>query len=128
MNRNQKRAVTIARAIEVEGAESTSISESDWNLLLLAAEMNDIRAHPRILSHRVLERALRRLGYFADDDPCAVSTLADQTSQTKGDQSHGGAGAMRDCINRREIASEDAHGSRDIPAADAEYLRSLSKA
>jgi hypothetical protein len=65
MTRNQRHAVEIARAMRAGRMSESAISDRDWNLLLLAAEINDYRAKPLIVCWRVLERATKGLGYFA---------------------------------------------------------------
>ena len=65
MTRNQRHAVEIARAVDAGRLSECAISDRDWSLLLLAAEINDCRARPLIVCQRVLERAARGLGYFA---------------------------------------------------------------
>ena len=65
MTRNQRHAIEIARALCAGLLSECTMSDGDWNLLLLAAEINDCRARPPLVCQRVLERAMQGLGYFA---------------------------------------------------------------
>ena len=65
MTRNQRHAIEIARALCAGLLSECTMSDGDWNLLLLAAEINDCRAKPPLVCQRVLERAMQGLGYFA---------------------------------------------------------------
>jgi hypothetical protein len=65
MTRNQRRAIEIACALCAGHLSESTMSDCDWNLLLLAAEINDCRARPLLVCQRVLERAMQGLGYFA---------------------------------------------------------------
>lgn len=66
MTRNQQRATALARDICDGKTAASTLSDADWALLLLAAGLNACRSRPLLVGHLVLERAHRRVGYFAE--------------------------------------------------------------
>lgn len=71
MTRNQKRAIALAAGIRGGRVDPNHLPEIDWHLLLLAADMNRSSAPAGLIANRVLERAQRHVGYFAQTVPGA---------------------------------------------------------
>lgn len=69
MTHNQKRAIALAGDIHHGRIDAGQLPDVDWDLLLLAAEMNKRLAPPMLIASRVLERATRHLGYFSEVPP-----------------------------------------------------------
>lgn len=68
---NQTRAVLLAREMSAGRASTTTISDNDWNLLLLAAGLNHAASSPLEVARRVLATAYAGTGYFwPGDRPC----------------------------------------------------------
>lgn len=57
MTSNQKRAVILARDVCRGANDAASLSDDEWQLLLLAAGTNNCRPHPLPVCRRVLEQA-----------------------------------------------------------------------
>lgn len=68
MTTNQTRALSLARAVSDGRLTSTTISDDDWTLLLLAAGMNHAASTPAVVSRLVLESATAQTGYFWPGD------------------------------------------------------------
>ena len=75
VTRNQCRAAALAAEICGGRRDAAMLSEEDWHLLLLAADLNNPLSLPLLVCNRVLDRAARGVGYFdhatlaAADDP-----------------------------------------------------------
>ena len=67
MTNNQRRAVDLAQQIRQGITDAADLSEMDWCLLLLAADLNRNSAPPLMVADRVLKRAELQIRYFADD-------------------------------------------------------------
>jgi hypothetical protein len=72
MTLNQQRAIALAQALTSGQVSAGSLSDSDWDLLLLAADLNNPQSLPQIVSRRVLDRAARGIGYFEGTGGCVV--------------------------------------------------------
>lgn len=68
MTRNQQRAVTLARQVSNGLHDPAQLTDGDWNLLLLAADLNNTTSLPMLVCARVLNQAERRVGYFSSPD------------------------------------------------------------
>ena len=66
MTRNQQQAVSLARRISSGSLDPADLSDAEWNLLLLAGDLNSATSLPMLVCGRVLNRAERRIGYFSD--------------------------------------------------------------
>jgi hypothetical protein len=66
MTRNQRRAAALAQDLRSGGLQASDLSDTDWDLLLLAADLHDPRSVPLTVSSRVLERAMQRTGFFTE--------------------------------------------------------------
>jgi hypothetical protein len=64
MTVNQRRAVRLAEGILSGAIVPTMLSEEDWALMLLAAELNNTRSIPSMVARRILQREAEHLGYF----------------------------------------------------------------
>ena len=69
MTRNQQRAVMLARHVSNGLHDPADLTDGDWNLLLLAADLNNTTSLPMLVCARVLNQAERRVGYFFSPDP-----------------------------------------------------------
>ena len=65
MTSNQLRAADLARALCAGRVSVADLTDRDWNLLLLAADLNNVCAVPAVVCRRVLERVGQGTGYFA---------------------------------------------------------------
>jgi hypothetical protein len=65
MTGNQRRAIALAEQICEGTVSATHLSDADWGLLLLAADVTNTHSLPLLVCYRVLDRASRGLGYFA---------------------------------------------------------------
>jgi hypothetical protein len=68
MTSNQRRAVTLARQVCAGRLSTDSVTDGDWHLLLLAADVPSPQSLPLLVCHRVLDRARRGEGYFAKSE------------------------------------------------------------
>jgi hypothetical protein len=66
MTRNQRRAAALAQDLRSGGLQAADLSDTDWDLLLLAADLHDPRSVPLTVSSRVLERVALRTGFFTE--------------------------------------------------------------
>ena len=66
MTSNQKRAARLAAALRADAGRTADLTDADWDLLLLAAGLTGGGALRLLVANRVLDRARRRVGYFAD--------------------------------------------------------------
>ena len=73
MTRNQHRAVMLARHVSNGLHDPADLTDGDWNLLLLAADLNNATSLPMLVCARVLNQAERGVGYFSGPD--RVGTL-----------------------------------------------------
>jgi hypothetical protein len=62
---NQRRASELAQAIIDQTISVESMTDDQWALLMLAADVFSIYSSPLLLAHRVGFRLSRRIGYFA---------------------------------------------------------------
>lgn len=69
MTRNQQRAVQLARNISSGRLDPADLSDGDWHLLLLAANINNAMSLPALVCGRVLNQAERQIGYFSPKPP-----------------------------------------------------------
>lgn len=65
MTVNQQRVVQIALKIFRNEHGCEELSDADWQLLLLAAGLNNVSVRPDVAARRVLENAETEQGYFA---------------------------------------------------------------
>jgi hypothetical protein len=61
---NQWRAAVLAADICGHKLDAANLTDPDWDLLLLAADLNNPLSLPLLVCHRVLDRAARGVGYF----------------------------------------------------------------
>jgi hypothetical protein len=66
MTLNQKLAATLAQGIAHWRLDPASLSDWQWQLLLLASGVHCAYARPAVVARRVLESVRARDGYFAD--------------------------------------------------------------
>ena len=66
MTRNQHRSIELARQLVLGTLNAEQLSDEDWNLLLLAAGLNNPRSLPPVVAHRVLNQAAGQNGYFSN--------------------------------------------------------------
>jgi hypothetical protein len=65
MASNQQRAIDLANDI-VEGKRSApELTEEEWNLILLASGLNDIRTLPLLVCHRIMTNKSMKTGFFS---------------------------------------------------------------
>jgi hypothetical protein len=64
MTRNQLYAIALAEDVGRGRADPDRLPDEDWQLLLLAAGVNNACARPSVVCDRVLERARGRRDYF----------------------------------------------------------------
>ena len=65
MTANQIRAVRLALGVVDEEFNPGDLSDSDWQLLLLAAGVNNVCASPKIVAEQVLRHLTCSSGYFS---------------------------------------------------------------
>lgn len=66
MTLNQKRSLELANRILQNRLAATDLADADWQLLLLAAGLNNIQSHPFVAAKQVLINAAGRKGYFSN--------------------------------------------------------------
>jgi hypothetical protein len=69
MTRNQERARLLATALLSGEIKSSELRDEDWALLLLAADMQNVRAPAGLVAQSVLANYENHTAYFA---PCFV--------------------------------------------------------
>ena len=69
MTTNQWRAASLATGICQHRVDPSEITERDWHLLLVAADLNSPESLPLLVCFRVLDQAARRVGYFESTPP-----------------------------------------------------------
>ena len=69
MTANQKRVVQMALDILRDEYMAQDLCDADWQLLLLAAGLNNVCVRPDVAARRVLENAESECGYFASLAP-----------------------------------------------------------
>jgi len=67
---NQWHAASLAAQICQHMVDPADLSDHDWHLLLLAADLNSPQSLPLLVCCRVLDQAARGVGYF-EDTPAA---------------------------------------------------------
>ena len=65
MTCKQRRAASLAQSVCDGTVPAADVTQADWGLLLLAADLRNPNSLPLIVCHRVLDRARRGVGYFA---------------------------------------------------------------
>lgn len=68
LTNNHRHAIALARQILSDERAADEITDSDWALLMLAADVNRCDSAPQLVARRVLDAFERQSGYF---DPCA---------------------------------------------------------
>jgi hypothetical protein len=65
MTSNQRRVIRLATQILEDEHFAAKISDPEWELLLLAAGLNNVSARPSMVAHLVLHNLAHADGYFS---------------------------------------------------------------
>jgi hypothetical protein len=68
MTRNQQRALFLAQAVIDGSMHPSDLSDEDWALLLMAADLNNPLSSPMRIARLVLLQFEHRMGYFRAED------------------------------------------------------------
>ena len=83
MTTNQWRAAVLAAEVCRGRVNAADLADADWDLLLLAADLNNPLSLPLLVCHRVLDRASRGVGYFEGATPgaCPITCPAAESPE-----------------------------------------------
>jgi hypothetical protein len=68
MTSNQQRALFLAQAVIDGDTHPANLTDEDWALLLMAADINNVVASPMRIAYQVLCQFEHRMGYFRAQD------------------------------------------------------------